>query len=117
MRAWLPVLAWAAVIFALSSISTFGAVFGTWDVVLLGLAHAAEYTVLGALLVRALRRPLPAFALGILYAVTDELHQTFVSGRLGDPLDVLADAVGVAAGVLAWKALVLDQDKVDSRWA
>ena len=117
MRAWLPVLAWAAVIFALSSIPSLGTGLGTWDLVLRKLAHAAEYAVLGALLVRALRRPVPAFALGALYAVTDEVHQTFVSGRQGAPLDVLVDAVGVAAGVLAWKAAVLDRREVDSRWA
>jgi len=117
MRAWLPVLAWAAVIFALSSIPSLGTGLGTWDLVVRKLAHAAEYAVLGALLVRALRRPLPAFALGVLYAVTDEIHQTFVAGRQGAPLDVLVDAVGVAAGVAVWKALVLDQHKANSRWA
>ena len=49
---------------------------------------------------RALDRELPALALGIAYAVTDELHQHFVQGRTGAPLDVLIDAVGVVVGVL-----------------
>ena len=117
MRAWLPVLAWAAVIFAFSSIPSLGTGLGTWDLVLRKVAHAAEYAVLGALLVRALRRPLPAFALGVLYAVTDEIHQTFVAGRHGATLDVLVDAVGVAVGVAVWKTLVFQQHKADSRWA
>ncbi len=117
MRAWLPVLGWAAVIFALSSIPSLGTGLGTWDLLLRKLAHAAEYAVLGALLVRALRRPLPAFALAVLYAVTDEVHQTFVTGREGAVLDVLVDAVGAAAGVLAWKTFVLDRREVGSRWA
>ncbi|MGZ8783093.1 MAG: VanZ family protein [Gaiellaceae bacterium] len=46
---------------------------------------------------------MPAFALGVSYAVTDEFHQSFVAGRRGTPLDVLIDAVGVALGLLAWR--------------
>ena len=103
MRAWLPVLVWAAVIFAFSSVPSLGTGLGGWDLVLRKLAHAAEYAVLGGLLVRALGRPLPAFALGVLYAASDEVHQHFVSGRVGSPLDVLIDSVGVATGVLLWR--------------
>jgi VanZ family protein len=117
MRAWLPVIAWAAVIFAFSSVPSLGTELGTWDLVLRKLAHAAEYAVLGALLVRAMRRPLPAFAVAVLYAISDEVHQTFVPGREGAVLDVLVDAAGAAAGVLAWKTLVLDGRRVGSRWA
>ena len=86
---WLPVVAWAAVIFALSSIPSLGTGLGTWDLLLRKLAHAAEYAVLGALLVRALGRAALAVAAGVLYAVTDEVHQTFVPGREGAVLDVL----------------------------
>jgi VanZ family protein len=35
-----------------------------------------------------------------IYAVTDELHQTFVATRLGQPLDVLIDSVGALCGLL-----------------
>jgi VanZ family protein len=38
----------------------------------------------------------------VLYAASDELHQTFVSGRHGSPLDVAIDAFGIGAAVLAW---------------
>jgi VanZ family protein len=114
MRAWIPVAVWAALIFAVSSIPSLGTGLGTWDLVLRKLAHATEYAVLGALLLRALARPLPAFALGVLYAVTDELHQHFVPGRRGAALDVVIDAAGVAVGVLAWSAFVLDRQKGDS---
>ena len=97
---WLPVLLWAALIFALSSVPSLGTGLGTWDLVLRKLAHVGEYAVLGALLLRALARPWAALALGIAYAVSDELHQTFVPGRAGTPLDVAIDAVGVALGIL-----------------
>ena len=96
---WGPVVAWAALIFGLSSISDLGTGLGTWDLVLRKIAHAAEFAVLGFLLYRALRRGGWALALGIAYAASDELHQHFVPGREGSPLDVLIDAVGVAVGV------------------
>ena len=99
LSAWLPVLAWAAVIFAMSSIPDLGTGLGGWDLALRKLAHAAEYAVLGALLLRAIGREVPAVALGIAYALTDEIHQAFVPGRQGRPLDVLIDAVGVLVGV------------------
>ena len=102
-RLWLPVVAWAALIFAVSSIPDLGTGLGGWDLVLRKLAHAAEYAVLGALLVRAMRNPLLAFALGTLYAISDEVHQALVPGRMGSPLDVAIDAVGVACGVLLWQ--------------
>jgi VanZ family protein len=102
---WLPVLAWAGVIFAFSSVPDLGTGLGGWDLVLRKLAHAAEYAFLGLLLTRAARSPILAVALGVLYAVSDELHQLTVPGREGSPLDVAIDAVGVTLGVLAWQRL------------
>jgi VanZ family protein len=105
LSAWLPVVAWAAVIFTLSSIPDLGTGLGGWDLVLRKIAHAAEYAVLGALLVRATTRPGLAFALGVSYAVTDEVHQLFVPGRMGSPIDVAVDALGVAVGIVLWQSL------------
>ena len=99
LSAWLPVVAWAGLIFALSSIPDLGTGLGGWDLLLRKLAHAAEYAVLGALLLRALGRELPAVVAGIAYAVSDEVHQAFVPGRDGAALDVLVDAAGVLIGV------------------
>lgn len=97
---WGPVVVWAAVIFALSSIPSLSTGLGTWDEVLRKGAHMAEYAVLGALLLRALGSDLPALGIGIAYAVTDEIHQHFVSGRHSSPFDVAFDAAGVALGLL-----------------
>lgn len=41
---------------------------------------------------------LPAMALGIAFAATDEYHQLFSGGRTGKPTDVLLDACGLALG-------------------
>ena len=104
LSAWVPVVAWAAVIFTFSSIPSLSTGLGGWDLVLRKVAHTAEYAILGALLVRATRRAWPAFGLGVLYAASDEIHQTFVSGRHGAPVDVAIDAVGVAIGIVLWQS-------------
>jgi VanZ family protein len=105
LTVWLPVVAWAVVIFTLSSIPSLSTGLGTWDTVLRKGAHLTEYAVLGGLLYRALGREPFALALGIAYAVTDELHQYFVRGRHASPVDVAIDAVGVAVGMLVWLRL------------
>jgi VanZ family protein len=99
---WLPVVLWAGVIFTLSAVPGLGTGLGTWDLVLRKLAHMAEYAVLGALLLRAVRREPLAVLLGSAYAVTDEIHQAFVAGRHASPLDWLIDTAGVIAGVLLY---------------
>ena len=71
-------------------------------------AHFTEYTILGLLIRLCLeswfgRRKgmLPAsWALGTLYAGTDELHQLLIDGRSGQWTDVLLDSGGVMTGVL-----------------
>jgi VanZ family protein len=104
--AWVPVVAWAALIFALSSIPDLGTGLGGWDLVLRKAAHLAEYAVLGALLARALCGTVAGWAwlswvAGTAYAASDELHQSFVPGRQASALDLAIDTVGAAIGVLA----------------
>jgi VanZ family protein len=100
LRLWAPVVAWAALIFALSSIPSLSTGLGLWDTVLRKCAHAAEYAVLGALLWRALGTAVPALLAGVAYAVTDEVHQHFVRGRHASPFDVGIDAMGLVAGIV-----------------
>jgi VanZ family protein len=104
LRLWAPVVGWAALIFAFSSVPDLGTGLGAWDLVLRKLAHAVEFAVLGGLLARALAAPAVAVAVaaGMLYAVSDELHQTLVPGREGSMRDFAIDAAGVLAGVVAW---------------
>ncbi len=64
--------------------------------------HAGTFFLLGISLIvnRALCRgfyPLPVmFIFGILYAVSDEIHQSFIPGRDCSAGDLLADIVGFA---------------------
>lgn len=77
-------------------------------------AHVTEYAVLALLVWRAWRQPIRDdprpwqwreawFALiwVLLYATTDEVHQSFVPSRQGSPWDVLLDTAGAAMGLVA----------------
>jgi VanZ family protein len=103
-------LALMALIFYLSAQEAVGPDLPAWVRVV---AHFAEYALLAALWVWALgpvlgqRAPVVAAAITFLYALSDEYHQSFVEGRDADPLDVLADAAGIAFAVSlpsAWRA-------------
>jgi VanZ family protein len=98
---WVAVLLWAGLIFGLSAVPDLGTGLGTWDLILRKIAHFCEYAVLGFLLLQATGRESLAFVLGALYAASDELHQQFVPGRHAAVRDVVIDAAGVLAGVLA----------------
>lgn len=75
-------------------------------------AHFCAYAFLAFLIALANRTKKPltrgAVSIGLTaaYAVTDELHQLFVSGRNGQLSDVVLDTVGGAAGFLAAWALI-----------
>ena len=101
LATWGPAVLWAGLIFALSSIPDLGTDLGVWDTVLRKLAHTAEFAILGALVYRAVASAPAAILLSSAFAASDELHQTFVSGRHGSPLDWVIDTVGVALGVAA----------------
>ena len=103
-RLWVPVLAWALVIFALSSVPSLTTGLGTWDLVLRKLAHAAEFALLAALLQRWLARPWLALLAASAYAATDELHQSFVAGRVASPVDWAIDTAGALIGVALYVA-------------
>lgn len=103
---WLPAVAWAAVIFYLSSRPRLpGPELPGVDKV----AHFGAYAVLGWLLVRAADHsavPLVAGALlGLLYGATDEIHQMYVPGRSPDVMDWFADAAGIAAATFVYTRL------------
>jgi VanZ family protein len=93
-------LALMGVIFYLSA-QPAGGEHAWWVIVIRKLGHVTGYALLTALWAWALRgmirRPLlVAVGIALAYACTDELHQTFVSGREGTPRDVLIDAIGIA---------------------
>jgi len=80
-------------------------------------AHVTEYAVLSLLVWRARRKPARgdgrpwnradacvAFCIAVLFAVSDEWHQSFVPSREGHLRDVLFDSFGAALGLFAaWR--------------
>ena len=72
--------------------------FGVWDALVKKGAHFLAYAVLSVLAWRLFRegqRPyLWAFLLTVLYAISDEYHQSYIPGRNGTLIDVLIDSLG-----------------------
>lgn len=130
LRYWLPLLVWMALIFVGSSdlmsaehTSRFIVPFLRWLDPNISLetilqvhfyvrkaAHVSEYTILAALLYRALvntilqSRALLSAAIVLLgcslYAMTDEFHQSFVPSRTASARDVAIDSAGALIGLL-----------------
>ena len=139
LRAWLPVIVWAAFIFFMST-GNFSSnhTEGFFIPLLHSLlprapeqsliaihfffrksAHACEYFILGILLIRAIRRgkrgwqfrwALLAVLLAALYASSDEFHQIFVPDRQPSVWDVLLDTSGATvAQFAAWIVMRRDE--------
>jgi len=108
VKNWLLVFVWAGLIFFLSNQPYLKSDLpNQWDFILRKIAHITEYAILAWLLIRALQgnkltwgQLTLAVVLSILYAVSDEYHQTFVLGREGTFRDVSIDSFGVL--LAAW---------------
>lgn len=105
LKRWGPVVAYAALIFALSAQASFD--FGPRDLWKLvfdfdKVVHACEYAVLALLLCRATNRPAVSWLIALLYGVSDEVHQSFVPGRTATVFDAVADATGAGLACAAW---------------
>lgn len=106
LRSWLPPLVWMGLIFFFSSQPHLPSAPQPWlDVLLKKSGHALGYGVLAWLYLRALRgniRPsyVVSLALAMLYALSDEYHQTLVPGRNGTPWDVGVDGIGACGAML-----------------
>jgi hypothetical protein len=115
---WGPLIGWMAAIFALSSltaasISTAPPVEAARSASFLAnqiTAHMAEFSVLAVLAYRVAARLHPAtgpflapavLAMTAFYGATDEVHQSFVTGRHASWIDLGYDTLGAAMGVMA----------------
>ena len=99
---WAPALLWMGLLFGASATpSTDIPTFGVLDYLVKKGGHVLGYAVLALLLRRALgwerRRLVAAWLLAVLYAMTDEFHQSFVPGRHPAFLDAFVFDGGGAA--------------------
>jgi VanZ family protein len=110
-----PVLAYAALIFFLSSLSYFPETvpsFFGFDMI----AHFFEYYFFGCLLCRWFSSTdryrkrryalLMTILIGTVYALSDEWHQSFVPGRNASLWDALFDAAGVVTGAATYPLIL-----------
>lgn len=105
---WLPALLVMAFIFFVSSLPASRLpYFGEYDLLIKKGSHALGYGLLGLAYYYALPprlsivyRWLMAFLMAVLFALSDEFHQSFVEGRNSSIVDVLIDGGGAALALL-----------------
>ncbi len=96
---------WLGAIYVLSnnSLKEFVIITDWWEFIIRKIAHMFEYGVLTYLIFRILsqteKRHLNwnlfwSFVFTIMYAISDEYHQSFIAGRTGTYRDVIIDSVG-----------------------
>ena len=106
---YLPLILWAGLIFYFSSLPNLKSNFPeVWDLILRKTAHLIEFGVLVVLALRIGLRGekaksrkwvyIVALLFCLLYAVSDEYHQSFVGGRAMTLRDVLIDSLGMVGG-------------------
>lgn len=117
---WGLAAVWMGLIFYFSAQSNFDFVPERWQVDPLSWSvHFLEYGVLALLLWQALlatprlsrRSASLAFALTLLYAISDEWHQFYVPGRYSDVRDVMVDALGALAALWLAQRLQRQRDR------
>lgn len=120
---WIPVLIWAGFIFYLSDISGLRGGFSTpVEIVLRKIAHAGEFGFLAIFVLLLLTKGysvelkksvMISLLLVALYALSDELHQSFVAARDGNFKDVTVDILG--AYIFLHLAVFVMKRKIEKR--
>jgi len=120
---WLLTFLWMGVIYAFSSQPSDELPdFGLYDLLVKKGGHMLGYAILAWLFSRSWEgfhfSPrnvfLLAFFAAVLYAVSDEIHQSFVPGRHPSAVDVLIDATGAMIGLWVRKILPASLQKTAS---
>ncbi len=110
---FVPSVLWMGIIFYFSSRQTTGIGGNSylWRIVILKSFHIVEYSVLAILLFFATNKQNRTLVISLLYAFTDEIHQSFVSGRTATLRDIFFDLSGIFLGLLILD-LVLKNDHI-----
>ncbi len=93
----------------------------TVDLLVRKTAHLSEYFIFGILLTHLFKKRsglstsnqiIWAIALGIIYAMSDEFHQSFVPSRTPRAGDVVIDAIGFVCGTFLYTYVTIRQGKM-----
>ncbi len=79
------------------------------------LAHFSIYTLVGFSImgfmctfnIKNKYKVFVSIVIGVIYAVTDEIHQSFTPGRGPSPMDVCIDSLGVLTGIFIMMLFVI----------
>lgn len=81
----------------------------TLSIIIRKLAHYTEYLILGILVINLNNNKSKSIYLSIiiclLYAISDEFHQSFVPGRSCQILDIAIDFLGSLTGIFIYKLI------------
>jgi hypothetical protein len=115
MKAWIwrwgPAILMMILIFGASATSGRDLpAFGAWDLLAKKGSHMLGYALLACAYFHALNqsksfkasRFIAAICLAVLYAATDEFHQSFTPGRTPSVSDVIIDSAGALIGLALW---------------
>lgn len=108
---WGPALFMMGLIFTVSSFPSSSIPnYGGFDFLVKKSGHFLGYTALAlayhhALNVKGFRRGWFAWILAVLFAISDEFHQSFVPGRTPWAVDILIDSIGAFVGCLVWQVI------------
>lgn len=74
------------------------------------LAHLTEYFILGFLVINMItcykKKTYISIIICILYAISDELHQSLVPGRSPQIKDIIIDSIGSLSGILTYLCIL-----------
>jgi VanZ family protein len=102
---FLPPLLLMGVIYFLSDQPGLKSGLGVADLILRKMVHTGTFGLLFVLWLRAFRWRAPGWAAAIafVYAISDEFHQHFIPDRIGSPIDVAIDAIGIGLAWWLWR--------------
>lgn len=119
---YIPPVLWCFVIFYFSCQPNLRVVSGPWDFLLRKLGHIFEYFLLTILIARAVNKSILKIdkkglifgaLFSLVFAASDEYHQTFIPGRFGVLSDVAIDSIGIILAVIILKAFEFLRRKIN----
>jgi len=75
-----------------------------------GIYNAVGFSIMGFMCtfdMKNIYKFIISFSVGVIYAITDEIHQYFIPGRVASAIDVCIDSAGVLTGIFILIVLII----------